>query len=116
MTLPDADRKLAAIKRLSTLAYNSPGLGHAGDRSYGIPNYLSQAEGILEVLGSEYDESVALAVVRGLARTELKECIAAIMWDKEWKFETIKNILMATIRRNVDFNLKFNQEVWVYST
>ncbi|RVD82299.1 uncharacterized protein DFL_006729 [Arthrobotrys flagrans] len=102
MPLPDADKKLAAIKKLSELSYNSKKAGSNEDRGWnGVTKYISNARDILKVLGPDYDEAVALGVVRGINRGELKETIAAIMWDKEWKLETVIKILKAVIQKEI---------------
>ncbi|KAK6500801.1 hypothetical protein TWF506_003564 [Arthrobotrys conoides] len=102
MPLPDADIKLAAINKLSNLTYDSEYAGSDFDRApEGIIAYITEANDILNVLGPEYDETIALGVVRGITRETLKETIAAIMWDKEWKLATVSKILMAVIQKEV---------------
>ncbi|KAK6345533.1 hypothetical protein TWF718_007445 [Orbilia javanica] len=102
MALEDAEKKLTAINDLANLQYRSDRAGSTSDiQKNGIRRYLSKAGNILDVLGPEYDEAVALAVVRGISRNELKEIIAAIMWDKEWTFETVSDILMAVARKEI---------------
>ncbi|KAK6528345.1 hypothetical protein TWF281_009588 [Arthrobotrys megalospora] len=100
MTLQTGNRKLAALRKLSTLSQRAQCLGD----TMGYVNmklYLAGARNILTVLGPEYDEAVALAVVRGLSRRSLRETVTARMLDKKWTLEKISNILMASVRGEV---------------
>ncbi|KAF3202115.1 hypothetical protein TWF106_007905 [Orbilia oligospora] len=79
-----ADEKLTAAYKLARLEYNFKSAGsRAGRRTNRKMRYLQEAEEILNVLGPDHDEAVALAVVRGIDREELKETVATMMWNKE---------------------------------
>ncbi|KAF3147770.1 hypothetical protein TWF569_001488 [Orbilia oligospora] len=112
MSLQDADEKLTAIYKLAGLEYNSKSAGsRASRRASRMMRYLKEAEDILDVLGPDYDEAVALAVVRGINRGELKETVAAMMWNQEWNLDTVSRILRAAVKY-VPLHLVIYFAVW----
>ncbi|KAF3290999.1 hypothetical protein TWF970_000252 [Orbilia oligospora] len=106
MSLRDADKKLTAIYKLTRLEYNPKSVGsRASRRASRMMRYLQEAEEILNALGPDYDEVVTLAVVRGIDREELKETIAAMVWNQEWNLDTVSRILRAAFKKEVwDFD------------
>ncbi|KAK6517552.1 hypothetical protein TWF281_004202 [Arthrobotrys megalospora] len=96
------ERQLDAVQKLASLQQNSTYSNYTNSNHMEpIRDYVKRAAKILDTLGPEYDESVTLKMVRGLADSTVKQVVAMIMYDKEWEFEEVEKILNASTRKDI---------------
>ncbi|KAK6528344.1 hypothetical protein TWF281_009587 [Arthrobotrys megalospora] len=91
-----AAKKLSAIQKLAELTLDAeiPGTKRARKA---ISRYLGEARDVSEILGPEFESVIVLKVMRGIESKSLKEAVAAMMWDKDWKLQEVANVLKASV-------------------
>ncbi|KAK6500800.1 hypothetical protein TWF506_003563 [Arthrobotrys conoides] len=97
-------KKLNAVQQLAELSLYTEALGSKRARK-ATARYLSEALDILDDLGPEFEEVIALKVIRGIESKSLKETVAMMMYDKELKLHNVANILKATTDGMGEWNL-----------
>ncbi|KAF3245818.1 hypothetical protein TWF192_007294 [Orbilia oligospora] len=88
-------KKLGAIQKLAELSLEAEAPGTKKARK-ATTRYISTALDIYDVLGPEFEAVITLKVIRGIESKSLKETVATMMWDKDWKLHNIANILRAS--------------------
>ncbi|KAF3110167.1 hypothetical protein TWF594_002349 [Orbilia oligospora] len=88
-------KKLGAIQKLAELSLEAEAPGTKKARK-ATTRYISTALDIYDVLGPEFEAVITLKVIRGIESKSLKETVAAMMWDKDWKLHNVANILRAS--------------------
>ncbi|RVD81411.1 uncharacterized protein DFL_009275 [Arthrobotrys flagrans] len=92
------DLAFTAKGRRRRLPQEPPTYGESEDAVQFMEEYIDEAAEILTTLEPEYDGAATLKMVRGLADNNVKQAMAMVMYDKEWRFEEVERILRASVR------------------
>ncbi|RVD82300.1 uncharacterized protein DFL_006730 [Arthrobotrys flagrans] len=91
-----ATKKLGAVQKLAELSLDAE-IPETKKARKAMNRYLGEALDVFEVLGPEFEAVIALKVMRGIESKSLKETVAALMWDKEWRLHEVATILRASV-------------------